>query len=207
MKIRGYTDEQVMFLQDNCALPRQELANRFNKRFGTNKSVGTLKSVCNNHGLYTGRDGRFTSETSVRWQRGLDKVSFKSHYTDESFARMTKKMLQMGQDNRAHVGDTIIRRGIPYIVVSEEPNELWDNRIKNKARYVYEQYYGKIQNDDMVLHIDGDKMNCNIENLILLPQRYRPFFRWHHWWDLTGDLLVSAIKWCELNELVKGARA
>ena len=186
-------------------MPRQELTDNFNKRFGTNKCLSTIKAVCNNHGLYTGRDGRFTSETSPRWQKGLSKSDFKSHYSEESYSRMTKKMLQMEQENRAQVGDTIIRHGIPYIVVSEEPNELWDNRIKNKARYVYEQYHGKIQNDDMVLHIDGDKMNCDIDNLIILPQRYKPFFRWHHWWDLTGSALVAAIKWCELNELVKGA--
>lgn len=207
MKIRGYTEEQVQFLQENCKMPRQELTDSFNKRFGTNKCLSTIKAVCNNHGLYTGRDGRFTVESSPRWQKGLSKSDFKSHYSEESYSRMTKKMLQMEQENRAQVGDTIIRHGIPYIVVDDTSDRKWDNRIVIKARHVWEQYHGKIQDNDMVLHIDGDKMNCDIDNLILLPQRYKPFFRWHHWWDLTGSALVAAIKWCELNELIKGARA
>lgn len=203
MKIRGYTEEQVQFLQENRTLPRRELTEKFNKKFNTNKTVLGLKSVCNNHGLYTGRTGYFTSETSPRWAKGLNKSEFKSHYSKESYASLVSNIQEK---RKYHIGDTIIRHNIPYIVVSEEANKPWDDRVRVKARYVYEQQYGEIQNDDMVLHIDGDEMNCEIDNLVLLSQRYKPFFRWYHWWDLTGSALLAAIKFCELNELLKEDR-
>ena len=208
MKIRGYSDEQVQFLIDNHTIPRKELTERFNKRFGTNKSVTTLKGVCNRYGLYTGRDGRFTTESSPRWQKGLSSEEFKSHYSDESFGAMVNPMIK---SNRQHkVGDEIERHGASYIVLSEESGVAWDKRIKSKAVCVWEEANGIIPEGYILVHIDGDLTNCELDNLRALPFSYIRQFRWMFngkWADAHPELKKSAIAVCDLLEVCKEARS
>ena len=40
-----------------------------------------------------------------------------------------------------------------------------DKQWKYKQRYIYEQYYGEIPEDYVVIFLDGDKTNYNIDNL------------------------------------------
>ena len=90
-----YSVEQEEFLKVNAPLmSRKELTLRFNAKFGTDKSVRAIKSYCVARHYNASSDGRFR-DGNVSWQTGLCKEDFKSHYTEESFGRMTKKILDM----------------------------------------------------------------------------------------------------------------
>lgn len=52
--------------------------------------------------------------------------------------------------------------GYIYIKVAE-PN-TW----QHKGMYVYEQAYGKIPDDHSVMHLNKDKLDCRLENLVLI---------------------------------------
>lgn len=199
-----YTEEQLSFLESHYEnMKRQELTDAFNEKFGTNYHRTTIINLCNRNGWRAKADGRFTSETSPRWQKGLSKDEFKSHYSDESFNRMTKPMIEGAREH--HVGDVIIRHGIPQVIVSEDPRVGLDKRIIAKARYVYEQKYGKLPTRDMIIHLDGDVMNCDIDNLIRVKQKWRAEFIHNGWWHAPAEILKAAVKYCELRDAIKGA--
>ena len=43
------------------------------------------------------------------------------------------------------------------------------NKWEEYAKYVWKQKYGKILRGDIIHHIDGDKLNDNVKNLIAIP--------------------------------------
>lgn len=40
-----------------------------------------------------------------------------------------------------------------------------------KHRYIYENQYGKVSNKDLIIFLDGNKMNCNLNNLKLIDRK------------------------------------
>lgn len=200
-----YSEEQLVFLKDNYKhMLRRELADAFNEKFGTHYALSTIKALCVRNGWLADTDGRFTSETSPRWQKGLSKEEFKSHYSDESLKRMTTPMIE---GNRVlHVGDTFMRHGIPYILLDDSTvNKPIELRGMAKARYIWEQAYGKIENNDLIIHLDNDVMNCDLENLARIPQAWRANFIHNGWWHAPADIKRAAIEWCKLQDAIKGA--
>lgn len=199
-----YTAEQQEFLRDNSfGMSRQQLADSFNARYGTSKSVRAIKSYCNNRGWKSGHDSRF--KTGHRsWQTGLSSEEFKSHYSDESFFRMLKPMAAVNK--KWHVGDEVIAHGVPMIVTSEEFAVDFYSRLTPKRRYVWEQAHGTIPPGHRIIHLDGDRMNCDIENLYCIPDKFVPILNKNHWLTNEREHTLTAIKWCELFYALRGAK-
>ena len=191
-----YSPEQEAFLKTNAPfMSRKELTELFNARFDTNKSELAIKSWCNARGFNSSNDGRF-KDGHCSWQTGLTKEDFKSHYSEKSFDKM---LHNMKESNKTHViGDEIIRHGIPHIVISTDYNKPFHERLMVKRRYVWEKAYGQIPDDHMVIHLDGDHMNCDLSNLACIPTKYRPLLNKNHWLGNSKDVTLTAVKWCEL---------
>jgi hypothetical protein len=195
-----YTAEQEAFLRNNhFGRTRKELTDLFNKEFGTNKTVLAIKSWCNNRGFQCGNDGKF-AKGNIPWQTGLSTEEYKSHFTEESFK---KSILGIKEIRKYCIGDTVIRHNEPYVVISVEPNTPWDKRIQPKRRYVYEQSYGPIPDNYHIIQLDGDKFNCDLDNLYCAPNTYTGLINKNHWRSKNKDITLSAIKWCELFYALK----
>ena len=196
-----YTAEQQAFLQANCKqMSRRELTDAFNARFGTSKSEYAIKAYCNNHGWNAGSDGRF-HDGCVSWQKGLSGDDFKAHYSAESFERMTDKIKE--SNRKLKVGDEVIRHGIPMIVVSTDYSIKYEKRLVFKRRYVWEQAYGKIPDRHRIIHLDGNPMNCELDNLYCVPDSLIGALNKNHWLKGNRDITLTAIKLCELNKLLR----
>lgn len=193
-----FTDEQQEFMRKHATtMSRRELADLLNQTFGTDILYGTVKDWCSrNHLQSPNGDGRYTSDTSPRWQAGLSKEEFRSHYSDESFAAMTDKIKEMLIQH--HIGDEVIRHGIPYIVVNDDFGKGYDARLEKKARYVWKQHHGDIPDDCMIINLDGDPMNCDISNLRCMKTKYRAMFRHNGWWNTPSVVKETALTWCDL---------
>lgn len=67
----AYTKEQLQFLEENYDLPRKELADAFNNRFGTHKTVEAMIRACARYGFtkghidYTSEQKLFLQENSA----------------------------------------------------------------------------------------------------------------------------------------------
>ena len=195
-----YTSEQEQFLINHAkGITRKALTDLFNAEFGTNKSVLAIKSWCNLRGIYSGNDGRFKNG-NVSWQTGLSGDEYKKHFTDDSFKRSIKNL---ETKRKYDIGDTVYKSGELWVVVSVDCNVKLENRIVLKRRYVYEQAYGKIPPSHRIIQLDGDKMNCRLDNLYCIPAKYIPLINKNHWLTDSREHTLTAIKWCELYYALK----
>ena len=198
-----FTDEQQEFMRRHATtMSRRELADLLNQTFGTDILYFTVKDWCSrNHLQSPNGDGRYTSETSPRWQVGLSKEEFRSHYSDESFDAMTSTIKEMSIQH--HIGDEVIRHGVPHIVVNDDFGNGFDARLEMKSRYVWKQHHGDIPDDCIIINLDGDQMNCDISNLRCMPVKYRAMFRHNGWWKSPSAVKDAALTWCELYYALK----
>lgn len=191
----GFTEEQKCFMRMfGDKMSRQDLTDLFNLNFGTSIGYNTIRAWCiRNKVASPNGDCKFTSETSPRWAKGLTKEEFRSHYSEETYANLTKQ-----KNVKHHVGDEVLRHGIPHICVNDEFNHGIDHRLEKKDRYVWEQANGAIPEDHMIIHLDNDPMNCDLSNLRCIPTRFRTFLAKNRWWDASPDMKEVILKWCEL---------
>lgn len=54
------------------------------------------------------------------------------------------------------------------------------NKWVRKAHYIWEQYYGKIPDNHCIIHKDGDKFNCDINNLELISYADKIIFNYNN---------------------------
>lgn len=196
-----YSGEQEEFLKGNAPLmSRKELTERFNKRFNVNKSVLAIKSYCNYRGWNSPSDGRF-KDGDISWQTGLKGDAYKAHFTEESLKRGLKNMLESNKTRK--IGDEIVIDGVPWIVTSLDYGTPFCDRRTPKRRVVWEQTHGEIPKDHCVICLDGDPMNCDPSNLYCMPIRYRTLLAKNNWWFKEPELILTAIKWCELFYALK----
>jgi len=197
-----YTEEQEHFLFVNAPLlSRKELTELFNWKFGVSKSVGVIKSWCNSRGYNSANDGRFKAGCET-WQKGLRGDDYKSHFTDESFARGLEKMLE--SNKTAKLGDEYVKNGTVYVVTSLKYGIPFDQRRAPKRRVVWERAHGKIPDDCSIIHLDGNPLNCEPENLYCLPNKYKSIMAKNGWYTDSREHTLTAIKWCELFYMLKG---
>lgn len=64
-----------------------------------------------------------------RWWRMSPKEEFRSLYSEESYSEMTKQ-----KNVKHHIGDEVIRHGIPHICVNDEFCQGIDHRLEKKER-------------------------------------------------------------------------
>ena len=197
----SYTEEQGLFLKNNSyGTTRKKLCEEFNKTFGTNKSINTIKSWCSKHNISSGNDGRF-KKGNRSWQTGLSAEEYKSHFTEESFKRGIAPLM----NKRIHkVGDTMERRKNDfYVIIDITPNLSLEKRTQRKGRYVYEKAYGKIPPSHRIIHLDGNKANNKLKNLYCIPTKFIPLINKNHWLTNNRENTLTAIKICELQLLLK----
>lgn len=196
----SYTQEQENFLKTHYyGISRQELADMFNAEFGTNKSIGAIKSWCNNRGLNCGSDGKFKNG-HTSWQTGLMGNDYRSHFTEETFKKSVSCIIPK---RKYEIGDTFYKSGEFYVLVSTDSKIPIEKRGILKRRYVYEKAYGKIPKQHIIIQLDGDKSNFDLDNLYCIPQKYVPLMNKNHWYTDSREHTLSAIKWCELYYALK----
>ncbi|OCH31840.1 hypothetical protein A6D98_09830 [Aliivibrio fischeri] len=163
----SYTQEQAEFIETGYkkwALP--ELTTRFNHKFGTTKTTSQLRSFTKNHKIKSGRTGCFTKGQKPHnaGTKGLMKAN------SGSFKKGNKP------HNHKPVGSERVNVEGYVEIKTKEPN-IWEL----KHRVNYQQAHGEIPLGHNVRFKDGDRENCDPENLflvdnhenVLLNQRYK----------------------------------
>lgn len=138
-----YTKEQRQFIIDNVkGTNYRVLSEMFNKEFGENKTRQQIKGYCTRHGLRNGVDRKATM-----FKNGHDPYTIVKPLYSEKKTGNGEVLIKVRED--AGIGNHL---------------ENWEL----KKVVVWEQHYGKKPKDLMVLQLNGDKNDCNIDNLILV---------------------------------------
>lgn len=202
IKFNSLTEEQIAMLRSYAGKKREEAANEFNDRFGCDVPLNTIKCWMKKLGIPATGTGRFDG-TQKPWAKGLSKEEFWARYSEESKQRMIDA--PRDANHTARVGDVHIKSGIPYICISDELGVPFDKRRAPLRRVVWQKHYGDIPEDHMIIHLNGNQLDCRIENLAMVPKRYRPAILRYMKSD-HPDITRLAIRYCELDDEIRRKR-
>lgn len=154
--IHRYTDAQKEFLRTHVSgRPYLELTMMFNQEFGTNLNAGRIKASIKRYGLKNGRSGRFEKGCTV-WNKGMKGISF-SPETQFQKGNMPQTYRPVGSERISKDG---------YLEVKVADPRTW----RGKHRLVWEAANGPVPEGHAVIFADGNPLNIDIDNLLLISR-------------------------------------
>ena len=157
-----YSKEQKEFIiTNNYGKYSKELAEMFNQYFNTNITAKEIAYFRRNHKLNSGLTGQF-KKGNVAHNKGKKQIEYMSQ---ESIERTKETRFKKGNKpkNYRPVGSERITKDGYIEVKVADPNK-WET--KNKI--IYKQYFGDIPEGHKIIYADGNKLNNDINNLILV---------------------------------------
>lgn len=91
------------------------------------------------------------------------------------------------------------RKSKGYILVKTAEPNVWNL----KHHIVYESKYGKIPTGYKILFLDGNKTNCNIDNLRLIKNSEEAFINKMGWTNINREFTEVAVNLAKLKEKIK----
>ena len=160
-----YSKEEEKFLIDNVkGITLNELTDKFNKRFNTNISENAIACQKNKLGLSSGINGGQFKKGHVPQNKGKKQTEYMSQEAIERTKGTRFKKGNRPQNYRPVGSERINSDG--YIEVKIADPSKWEL----KHRYIYEKEYGKIPAGYNVMFADKNKLNFDIDNLILVSK-------------------------------------
>ena len=156
-KRHRWSDEEKLYLKE-IVLDRsyKEIASLMKDKFNYNFEVMQIQAAIKRYGLSTGRSGHFVKGGDP-WNKGTKGLS-KPNKTSFKKGNIPMCLLPVGTER--------VYKGEGYVKVKvAEPNK-WE--LKHKL--IYEKHYGKVEEGDAIIFLDGNKTNFNIDNLILVSK-------------------------------------
>lgn len=156
-----YTQEQEQFVRENYPhMSRSELTAAFNERFGKSKTSSQVICFAKRCGIRSGRSGCF-QPGSKPWNTGT-KGLVPPNSGQFKPGNIPANLREMG-------AELIDRDGYVQIKIAEtNPYTGAKTRFKLKQDAVWEAVHGPIPKGHKVRFLDGDKLNCALENLELV---------------------------------------
>ena len=191
----SYNDEEKAFLKNNCVLPRKELADLFNQKFGAQVNISAISSLCKRHGWLTGRDGKL-KKGNQPWNTGTKGVCKPNSGSFQKGAKPT---------NQKPLGHERIcsKDGFVLIKVAENnPYTDAETRYRYKHHVVWEQHNGAIPIKHVIRFIDGDPLNAVIENLCCVTKFVNMRMNQNRVNDLPVELRPTAKAIAELEVML-----
>lgn len=158
MTLHLWSEEEKEFLRQHYPNHSQkELLKMFNKYFNVAVSHTQLIGALKRYGIKSGRTGHFT-KGHKSWNTG--KKGLKTGGEVTQFKKGHKPW------NYKPVGTERVN-GEGYVDVKVADPNVW----KAKHRIIWEEANGQIPEDHVLIFADGNRLNVNIENLILISRK------------------------------------
>jgi hypothetical protein len=166
MSNRKYSIEHIEWIKNKIpGCHFKELTNMFNTQFGMNLKVSTMISLADRHGLHNGIDSRFN--------KGWEPTQFKKGHIPFNKGKKGTggweptqfKKGNMPVNHREVGSERINVDGYIEIKVAE-PNK-W--RLKHNV--IWEEHNGPVPKGHAVIFGDGNTLNCDPNNLILVSRQ------------------------------------
>jgi hypothetical protein len=186
------TKEQAQFIIDRYPeLTRPELLAEFNLRFGTSLKPSQLKSFITNHHINSGRTGCFP-KGHISWNTGTKGVC---HGSCTSFKKGNKpaNLMTLGTER-------LTRNGYIQVKIAERnPYAGFPTRWKEKHVVIWEREHGPVPKGYAVAFIDGKKLNCAPENLMLVTRAELLRLNKYHYVDHPQEIKPSVLALAKLE--------
>lgn len=176
-----FTEEENLWLKEHIDDgTHQYVAKLFNERFGTNLS----KQSISNHTIK-----RLHLHKKVNRGQIL-----KGKRVSKSYPIGFEKW--NGEYVYIKIRDDIIGKySLAY-------NKNW----MRKDYYIWQQNGNSLpkNKNEVLIHLNGDRKDCSIENLYLTTRNANLLMSRNHWFTTSREHTLTAIKYCELLDALKG---
>lgn len=135
---------------------------------------------------------------------------FSNHIITKS--NMTKRLQRLGLKKGSHnirKGVMPSRNSIGTVIVSKDgkkPRVKTENGYVQANTYFKELYFGKNENDKMLIHLNGDYADFSRDNVVLVTRSIYSSILWRKWIFKDPELTKTAILTAELLELFPDLR-
>lgn len=173
-----YTAPQKKWLIENFKKvgTYKELTEKFNDRFGRDKSPENIRDLCGKQLKLTGmKNPTVFRKGNIKEQCPIGTI------------RETQGMKYI------KVKDNLYS----YISGYQEP--YWMPVPKK----IWQDHFGPVPEGKIVICLDGNKDNLAVENLYCIDRRISIIMAKNHWYTDNRDNTLAAIKWCELHYALK----
>lgn len=193
MPCRLYSKEQVLFLKVNYAgRSVAELTDLYNAQFGTEMTKDQIKSFVSNRHIISGRTGYFP-KGHVPWNtdtKGVMKPN-SGNFQKGSVPKNTRPLWSERTDSKD---------GFVLIKVPEaNPYTKAQTRFKHKHVWVWEQLHGPVPAGMVVAFKDGDKKNCEPDNLMLISRAELLYLNQHDYQGMPAELRETLVALAKLE--------
>lgn len=186
-----FTEEMHEFMREYIpGHHHREIMEAFNARFNTNEmTIERVRCYCKNHGIKTGFTGHFPKgyRSTHCWKKG------------EHAGAKTEFKPGNAPHNQAPVG-TIVKRTDGYLQKKIAEPRTW--RLLHLL--VWEEHHGPVPPGMCVAFRDGNRANCDINNLRLIHRG--SIAQLSKFAGTTGEARDTAITIAELNYTIKNRR-
>lgn len=164
-----YTPEMIEFLAEGYkVMEGKDLLKAFNTKFETNVNYDALLSYMERHGIRSGRSYCFQKgHTPYNKNKKLADL-----YPPDVLERIAKTQFKKGQRpaNYRPVGSMRINvDGYREIKVADKGTQHQRWHLYHKE--IWEKEYGPVPEGHILIFIDGDSLNCSLDNLKLVTKK------------------------------------
>lgn len=169
-----FTDEEKAFLRVNISTHTYpELADAFNRTFGTNLTHGNISAVClKRMGIKRNQPYKFQ-----KGKREFNALPIGAEVFDGEY-------VWVKISDNYHEGTAR----------AKSLDENWEK----KCVMVWEQAHGKIPKGEMIVFLDKNRQNCSADNLYCTTRQINFMMAKNGWYTENKENTLVAIKWCEL---------
>lgn len=174
-----YTNEEIEWLRNNINFFKNYecLTKEFNKIFNKNKNQHNIKDLCSDNDIHKEINyGKYGYRHRNQYPLGTEIETNNYIYV--------KTQMGVGKRFRGYKE--------PYWTI--------------KQKLIYEQHYGKIKDDEMVIFLDGNTKNFDINNLYPVNRRIAVQLNSKCWYgnsELTKAMIEVLKADCDLRDMVK----
>lgn len=174
-----FTDAEKDFLRENISkYTYPEMAEVFNRKFGTNLTHINISDVCiKRMGVHRDKPHRFQ-----KGKRDFNAYAIGTETFDGEYVWVK-------------VGDA-------YHEGTAKAKSL-DENWEKKHVLVWERTHGEIPPGYMIVFLDKNRRNCAAENLYCTTRRVNFMMAKNKWYSSNPILTLAALKWCELFYAMK----
>ena len=188
-----YSAEHLEFLRvgyDSMGIP--DLARAFNTKFGTGLGDGAIKGVLARAKILSGRTGRF-EKGHVSWSAGT-KGLVKPNAGNFKKGAIPPNRRPLGAERICPLSGFVLVK-----VAEKDPHTGALTRYKHKHVHIWEQANGTRPEGMVVAFKDGNKLNCEIDNLMLISRAELLRLNQYNYKEVSEELKPSVLAVAKLE--------
>lgn len=205
-------EEKNNFIHENIhILSRRELIDSFKDKFGTEITDNAVMNRISRLGYGKIKGFNYTQEhdcflienfsffTYEELKKEFDRT-FEVDISINSLSHHCLKKLNLRKCNRYLIGQELKRDKRVMVKIH---NEKGYYNYKDKSRLCYENKNGKIPKGYVVVCLDGNKNNCDDDNLVAISRRELSVLAGSKWMGTERNNMQEKIKYAQLKCLLK----